>query len=87
MRTVTISMPDSLREYVEAQVAARGYGNVSEFFRDLIREDRKRAAEKKLEGLLLEGLESGGPDIEVDERFWKELRDEAQELIRKHKSK
>ncbi len=30
MTTVTIFLPNSLREFVDAQVATKGYGNVSE---------------------------------------------------------
>ncbi len=37
MTTVTISMPESLREFVETQVRTKGYGNVSEYFRTLVR--------------------------------------------------
>jgi hypothetical protein len=32
-----ISLPDALKEFVETQVSERGYGNSSEFVRDLIR--------------------------------------------------
>ena len=59
MSTVTISLPDSLREFVEQQVERRGYGNVSEYFRTLLREAQQRESERRLEELLLEGLESG----------------------------
>ena len=36
MTTVTISLPDSLRVFVDAQLATKGYGNVSEYFRSLL---------------------------------------------------
>ena len=32
MTTVTISLPESLREFVDRQVKTAGYGNVSEYF-------------------------------------------------------
>ena len=32
MTTVTISLPESLKEFVDVQVATKGYGNVSEIF-------------------------------------------------------
>ena len=56
MTTVTISLPDSLKEFVDAQVAAKGYGNVSEYFRSLLREAQQNEADARLEALLLEGL-------------------------------
>lgn len=44
MSTLNISMPDSMREYVEAQ-AEQGQYSASEFVRHLIREDQKRRVE------------------------------------------
>jgi antitoxin ParD1/3/4 len=35
-------MPDQMNEWVEAQVSAGRYGNVSEYFRDLVRRDQER---------------------------------------------
>jgi antitoxin ParD1/3/4 len=76
MTTVTISLPDSLKEFVDLQVAAKGYGNVSEYFRSLLREAQQRELDARLETLLLEGLASGDP-IPVTEEFWTEIRTEA----------
>ena len=39
---LTISMPDQMNEWVEAQIRADRYGNVSEYFRDLVRRDQER---------------------------------------------
>jgi antitoxin ParD1/3/4 len=72
MTNMNVSLPDSLKDYVEEQVAAGGYGTSSEYLRELIRADKKRKAQERLEALLLEGLESGDP-IPVTPRFWKEL--------------
>ncbi len=44
MSTLNISMPDSMREYIEQQ-AERGQYSSSEYVRHLIREDQKRSAE------------------------------------------
>jgi antitoxin ParD1/3/4 len=57
--TINISMPDSMKREVEEIIASEGYGNTSEFFRDLVRDYMRRRQERKLEALLLEGLESG----------------------------
>ena len=73
MSTVTISLPDSLREFVEQQVERRGYGNVSEYFRTLLREAHERESQRRLEELLLEGLESG-EGIEATAEFWSGLK-------------
>lgn len=84
MTSLNISLPEELREFVDERVKSRGYGTASEYIRELIREDRMRAAEEKLEALLLEGLDSGDP-IEVTPEFWKELRAELRERHRKAK--
>ena len=36
MTTVTILLPDSLRTFIDEQMASKGYGNVSEYFRSLL---------------------------------------------------
>jgi antitoxin ParD1/3/4 len=59
MSSVNISLPDSLRAFVERRTEEQGYGTVSDYFRDLILKDQERQGEARLENLLLEGLNSG----------------------------
>src|ERR1051326_7300512 len=80
MPNVTISLPDPLKEFVDRQMASRGYGNVSEYFRTLLREAQEKERETRLDELLLEGLNSG-KDIPLDDRFWKDLRAEARQMV------
>jgi antitoxin ParD1/3/4 len=49
MSTMNISLPDSLKTFVDEQVSQRGYGTSSEYVRELIRKDQDRV---KLRGLL-----------------------------------
>ena len=42
MSRLTISMPKQMNEWVEAQISAGRYGNVSGYFRDLVRRDQER---------------------------------------------
>jgi len=86
MTTVTISMPESLRKFVATQVERRGFGNVSEYFRALVREQQSKEADSQLEALLLEGLESG-EDIKVTPKFWSDLKADAAALLKKHPPK
>lgn len=44
---------------VDEIVATEGYGNTSEFFRDLVRNYLRERRKQKIEDLLLEGLQSG----------------------------
>jgi antitoxin ParD1/3/4 len=71
MTTLNISLPDSMRNFIEGKVAQGGYSTVSEYIRQLVREDQKRASQERLEALLLEGLDSGSP-IEAIEEWWKQ---------------
>jgi antitoxin ParD1/3/4 len=72
MSSMNISLPEELKAYVEEQTA-RGYSTPSEFVRELIRQDRKRRARERLEGALLEGLDSGAP-VPADKKFWADLQ-------------
>ena len=72
MTNVNVSLPETLKIYIEEQVTEGGYGTTSEYFRELIREDKKRKAQAKLETLLLEGLESGDA-VPVTPAFWNDL--------------
>ncbi len=86
MTTVTISLPESLKTFIEEQIATKGYGNVSEYFRTLLREAQAKEDDTRLEALLIEGLASG-EGIPLNRKFWRELKAEAAELARKHKAR
>lgn len=75
MTSMNISLPEELKDYVEAQTKS-GYSTPSEYVRELIREDQKRRAREKLDSLLLEGLNSGD-SVPVDAKFWSDLKQEA----------
>ena len=55
MSTMNISLPDTLKSFVDQQVSTRGYGTSSEYVRELIRKDQDRL---RLRNLLLAGAES-----------------------------
>ena len=70
MGTMNISLPDALREFVDEQVAARGYSTRSAYVRELMRKDQER---QHLRGLLLDGAASR-PGKTVDEAYFRTLR-------------
>lgn len=57
-KTMNISLPETMKVFVEERIETDGYGTVSEYVRDLIREDQKKREEEKLEKLLLSRLQS-----------------------------
>jgi antitoxin ParD1/3/4 len=72
MPTMNISLPESLRAFVEEQIAQRRYGTTSEYVRDLIRRDQDR---QHLRNLLLAGAASEAGPV-ADSRYFDDLRDE-----------
>jgi antitoxin ParD1/3/4 len=55
MSTMNISLPETLKSFVDKQVSQGGYGTSSEYVRELIRRDQDRV---HLRSLLLAGAES-----------------------------
>ena len=70
MSTMNISLPDSLKSFVDDQVSQRGYGTSSEYVRELIRKDQDRL---QLRGLLLAGAASP-PGAAADAAYFADLR-------------
>lgn len=83
MTTLNISLPESMRAFINEQVAKGGYSTASEYISHLIRQDQKRAEQMKFEVMLLEGLDSGEP-IEVTDEWWKNKRTEVVERLSKN---
>jgi len=67
---MNISLPDTLKAFVDEQVTERGYGTSSEYVRELIRKDADRL---HLRGLLLEGAASA-PAAPADAAYFAALR-------------
>jgi antitoxin ParD1/3/4 len=85
MQTMNISLPDQLKEFVENQVGSGRYSSVSEYVRDLIRDDEKRKAQEKIESLLMEGIQSGKP-TGMTRQDWEDIRREALKQFEASKS-
>ena len=71
MSTMNISLPASLKSFVDEQVTQRGYGTISEYVRELIRKD---ADVLRLRGMLLQGAAST-PAAPVDASYFSTLRE------------
>lgn len=67
---MNISLPESLKSFVDDQVSDRGFATGSEYVRELIRRDQDR---QRLRGLLLEGANSPQGPL-ADEEYFAELR-------------
>ena len=78
MDTMNISLPQPMAEFVRTNVE-RDYGNVSEFFRDLIREKMTAEVERDMKYLQKTGSAEAGPtaeDLEEVGRIQRRVRKE-----------
>lgn len=83
MTTLTISLPDSLKDFIDREVQTKGYGNVSEYVRGLLREAQTKEADARLETMLIKGLTTG-ENLPVSPDFWTELRQDAAKILARH---
>jgi antitoxin ParD1/3/4 len=75
MDTMNIALPQTMKQFVQQQVARGEYSSVSEYVRDLIRSDQKEKARAALEVEVLKGLNSGDSTPMTDQD-WKQIRGE-----------
>jgi antitoxin ParD1/3/4 len=73
MATMNISLPDELKQFIDAQVSEHGYGSTSEYLRDLVRKQRDV---EKLRSVLLGGVKSG-PATPMEPDFFDKMRERA----------
>lgn len=71
MSTMNISLPETMKSFVDDQVNKRGYSTSSEYVRELIRKDQDR---QNLRGLLLAGAASATA-APADTDYFESLRD------------
>lgn len=81
MSTMNISLPDSLKQFVDQQVSTAGYGTSSEYVRELIRHDQERT---QLRNLLLQGAQSASIGL-ADEQYFAGLRSGIKKQLNKTK--
>jgi len=79
MTTMNISLPESMKSFIDTQVSQRGYGTSSEFIRELVRQEQDRT---ELKRLLLEGAKSE-PDAPADDAYFEKLQQRASKKPRK----
>lgn len=69
MTRLDISLPESLKSFVEQQVTSKRYGTASEYIQDLIHEDKEH---QEIEAKLLEALDE--EPSEMSGTDWEGLR-------------
>jgi antitoxin ParD1/3/4 len=78
---MTISIPDSVKELVDQEVASGAFPTAEDYIRALVEADQKRKAQDHFEVLIDEGLDS--PLSEMTDQDWDDIRREGVERIRR----
>jgi Arc/MetJ-type ribon-helix-helix transcriptional regulator len=58
---ITITLPESWKAFIDAEVAAGGHGSTSEYIELLLTEARLRQGRREVESLLDEAVQRGEP--------------------------
>lgn len=70
MATMNVSLPDPMKDWVEAQAKTGRYSNVSDYVRDLIRRDQTRTDKiAEMQRFVDDGIASGVGNRSADQLF------------------
>lgn len=72
---MNLTLPDSLKAFVESRIAKRGFGSADDYVEALIREDLEKAEREEIEGKLLDALQ-GAPASPVTPETWEAVKRE-----------
>jgi antitoxin ParD1/3/4 len=78
--TMTISLPEDLKQFVKKRSRTAHFGTPSDYIRGLIREDLHRLEQERLEIELMKGLKDKG--IPMTPAAWKRMRAETAQIIK-----
>ncbi|HEX3556381.1 MAG TPA: type II toxin-antitoxin system ParD family antitoxin [Thermoanaerobaculia bacterium] len=81
MTTLGISLPDSLKDFVEEQAALGGYPTPSDYIRSLLREAQGRKDRAEIEGKLLVALDAEAGEMRSAD--WDRLRERVRQTVAK----
>ena len=82
---MTISIPDSVKELVDQEVASGAFQSAEDYIAALVEADQKQKALDRLEAQLIEGLES--PASEMTQQDWDDIRREGLAQIRANRAR
>ena len=77
MATMNVSLPDPMKDWIEAKISEGQYSSASDYVRDLIRRDQDHKSKRDvLIEALIEGEESGVSKRTIEE-IWEAARTRA----------
>lgn len=71
MSTMNISLPETLKSFVDSQVSEGDYTSTSEYLRELLRKEQDRV---RLRRSLMDGIESELLPEPMDSQYFERLR-------------
>ncbi|MEO8684427.1 MAG: type II toxin-antitoxin system ParD family antitoxin [Devosia sp.] len=80
MATMTVSLPDPMKEWIEEQVQSGGYSTASDYVRDAVRRDRERLEPRRVMTIeelreIIDASEASGiSDRSMDDLFAEAMR-------------
>jgi antitoxin ParD1/3/4 len=77
MTTLSLSLPDDVKAFVDAQAVQEGHASADAYLIALVRDAQKRKAWQELEAKLREGMQ--GPMVEMTREEWDSIEREALE--------
>jgi antitoxin ParD1/3/4 len=75
MNEISISLPASLKDFIDTEVASGHFRSASDYLEALVREAEKRKSHERIEGLLVEGIRSGEATA-LTKQDWEGIRRE-----------
>jgi antitoxin ParD1/3/4 len=82
--TMNISLPVSLKEWIEEQVSERGYSTASEYVREVLRREQEQSFRGRIDAHLIEAIESGA-STPMTRKDWRKIRSEGAKLARRRR--
>ena len=82
---LNISLPESMRSWVDEQVERSGFGTASEFIRALIRDAQAREARERIDAKLRSAMQSEAKEMTADD--WKDVERRVFEVPKKTRRK
>ncbi len=79
MSKVQVSLPESLRQFIDGLVAEGAFKDPSDYLRTLVDRDRQAREKARIEALLFEGLDSG-LSTPMTAEDWDEIEREGQRI-------
>jgi antitoxin ParD1/3/4 len=80
---MNITLPDSMRDWIENQARLEGHNSPESYVVELLRDQRERL-KHEIDQQLIEGLESGD-SADVNEEFWTERGRLLEERTKQHR--